>query len=138
MKDPEPRGGLFADDWILLHNPRCSKSRKARELLASQGVELRERRYLDEPLTRTELDELRRRLGLPAGRWVRRGEEAFEKAGLDESSTEEQILDAMACHPILIERPILVGRDRAVVGRPPERVLELHAGTTEESEEGGR
>lgn len=110
---------------VLLHNPRCSKSRAARELLAERGVEFQERRYLDEPLDRSELEELRRRLGRAPSEWVRSGEAAYRGAGLSPASSDAQLLDAMAEHPILVERPILVRGARAVVGRPPERVLEL-------------
>jgi len=110
---------------LLLHNPRCSKSRAALELLEARGVRFVERRYLEDPLTRSELDALRARLGRPAIEWVRRGESAFGKAGLDGASEESEVLDAMVEHPILIERPILVRGKRAVVGRPPENVLEL-------------
>jgi arsenate reductase len=112
-------------ELVLLHHPRCSKSRAARALLVERGVTFTERRYLDEPLSRDELAELVARLGKPAREWVRRGEPAFAEAGLADGSTEPEILAAMARHPILIERPILVSGARAVVGRPPERVLEL-------------
>ncbi|HKA14388.1 MAG TPA: arsenate reductase (glutaredoxin) [Myxococcota bacterium] len=113
---------------VLLHNPRCSKSRAARALLTERGVDFTERLYLDDPLTRSELSSLRERLGRPAVEWVRKGEAVFADAGLDASSSEAAILDAMAEHPILIERPILVCGARAVVGRPPERVLEAPLG----------
>jgi arsenate reductase len=110
---------------VVLHNPRCSKSRRALELLAGRGVELLARPYLEQPLDRAELDDLARRLGRPAREWVRTGESAWREAGLGPDSSEDEILDAMAEHPILIERPIVVRGLRAVVGRPPEAVLEL-------------
>lgn len=110
---------------VLLHNPRCSKSRAAKALLEERGVPFAERRYLDDPLSIDELRDLARRLGRPAAEWVRRGEEAYGAAHLDAGSGESAILDAMAAHPVLIERPILVRGARAVLGRPPERVLEL-------------
>ena len=113
------------DSLVLLHNPRCSKSRAAKALLEQRGVRFAERLYLDDPLTRAELASLRERLGRPAAEWVRKGEAAFATAGLDAGSGEAEILAAMAAHPILLERPILVRGPRAVVGRPPERVLEL-------------
>ena len=81
--------------------------------------------YLKQPPTRAELADLRRKLGLPAERWIRKAEATFEAAGLGPESPEEALLDAMAAHPILIERPIAVCGERAVVGRPPERVLDL-------------
>lgn len=116
------------DACLLLHNPRCSKSRAARALLAERGVPFAERRYLDEPLGRAELDDLRARLGLPAAAFARRGEDAWREAGLaglGDDAPDEAVLDAIAAHPILLERPILVRGPRAVVGRPPQKVLEL-------------
>ena len=113
------------DTLVLLHNPRCSKSRAAHAQLAERGDAFAERRYLDDPLSRAELTSLRERLGRPPSGWVRRGEAAFAAAGLDDGTDESALLDAMADHPILIERPILVRGARAVLGRPPERVLEL-------------
>jgi arsenate reductase len=113
------------DATVLLHNPRCSKSRAARALLEERGVSFAERRYLEEPLTREELQDLARRLGSPPGEWVRRGEPAFKEAGLTLDSGDEALIDAMVRHPILMERPIVVRGARAVVGRPPEQVLEL-------------
>jgi arsenate reductase len=113
------------DRLVLLHNPRCSKSRAARALLEERGVSFEERRYLEQSLDRSELDELRRRLGRPAREWVRTGEAAYGEAALGPGSDEADLLDAMASHPILIERPILVRGPRAVVGRPPEEILTL-------------
>jgi arsenate reductase (glutaredoxin) len=110
---------------LLLHNPRCSKSRAARELLIAQGIHFVERRYLDDPLSRAELAALRERLGRPAHEWVRTGEAAYRDAGLSVNSSEAALLEAMAVHPILVERPIAVRGGRAVVGRPPEAVLAL-------------
>jgi arsenate reductase len=113
------------DMLVLLHNPRCSKSRAAHALLSERGVAFRERRYLEDPLSRAELADLRQRLARPASEWVRSGEAVYAAAGLDASSSEAAILDAMAEHPVLVERPILVRGARAVVGRPPENVLAL-------------
>jgi len=110
---------------LVLHNPRCSKSRAALALLEAQGVAVEVRRYLEEPLSAAELTELRARLGRPPGEWVRRGEAAYREAGLSADSTPETVLAAIAEHPVLLERPIAVRGARAVVGRPPENVLEL-------------
>lgn len=112
-------------EFLLLHNPRCSKSRAARALLAERGIAVRERLYLDESLSPAELLDLAGRLGEPPSRWLRRGEAAFREAGLAEDADAATILAAMARHPVLIERPILVRGARAVVGRPPERILEI-------------
>jgi arsenate reductase len=110
---------------LLIHNPRCSKSRAAKSLLEERGARFELRLYLEDPLSRAELGELRRRLGRPALEWARRGEPAFSTAGLGEASDDAAVLDAIAEHPELLERPILVSGNRAVVGRPPEKVLEL-------------
>lgn len=113
------------DTPVLLHNPRCSKSRKLRELLEERGVAFQERLYLDQPLSRDELDDLAERLGRPAAEWVRKGEAAFGERGLGAGSSEAELLDAVAAEPILLERPILLRGERARVGRPPEDALEL-------------
>ncbi|MBI3785388.1 MAG: arsenate reductase (glutaredoxin) [Deltaproteobacteria bacterium] len=109
----------------IYHNPRCSKSRQALALLQERGVPLNVVEYLKHPPTREELDSLRDKIGLPPQQWVRKGEPDFKAAGLTSGSTEVEILDAMARNPVLIERPIVVRGSRAVVGRPPERVVEL-------------
>lgn len=120
-----PAVALPRDDrLLLLHNPRCSKSRAARALLEARSVPFEERRYLETPLTREELADLRERLD-PDAAWVRRGEPAWAEAGLPSEPGPDALLDAIAAHPILLERPILVRGPRAVVGRPPERLLEL-------------
>lgn len=109
----------------MYHNPRCAKSRQALSLLQERGVPLEIVEYLKHPLSLNELRALRRKLGLPASQWVRKKEKEFAQAGLSVDSSEEDILAAMARYPILMERPIVVRGQKAVVGRPPERVLEL-------------
>lgn len=116
---------LPAQAALLLHNPRCSKSRQARALLEERGVEFQIRAYLEEPLDQAELEDLRRRLDRPVREWTRQKESEFAEAGLDASASEKDLIEAIAAHPILLERPILVRGPRAVVGRPPENVLEL-------------
>ena len=113
------------DTYTIYHNPRCSKSRAALALLQQRNLPLRIVEYLKYPPSRGELAALRTQLGLPPQQWVRRGEAEFKASGLSADSSEKELLDAMAKHPVLIERPIVVHGHRAVVGRPPERVLEL-------------
>ncbi len=114
------------NDTRLYHNPRCSKSRGALELLRERGIEPRVIAYLDTPPDAAELRELLRLLGLPARDLLRTGEDEYAALGLaDESLPEATLIDAMVRHPRLIERPVFVHRGHAVIGRPPERVLEL-------------
>ncbi|MGY0560665.1 MULTISPECIES: arsenate reductase (glutaredoxin) [unclassified Luteimonas] len=112
--------------YVLYHNPRCSKSRSALELLNRRGIEPVIVRYLDTPPDADALGELLRKLGIGPRELLRRGEEEYASLGLaDPALDDTAIIQAMAAHPRLIERPILVRGDRAVIGRPPERVLEL-------------
>jgi len=113
------------NDLLLLHNPRCSKSRAAKALLEERGATFSERLYLEEPLSQDELQDLALRLGKPATEWVRRNEDAFAEAGLASESSAEAILTAIAAHPTLLERPILIRGQRASIGRPPENILPL-------------
>ncbi len=110
---------------IIYHNPRCGKSRAALAILQAHELPLRVVEYLKEPLTRAELTSLRKKLGSSPAQWIRTAEAAYKEAGLGPNSSEDQLLEAIAQHPILMERPIVVRGSRAVVGRPPERVLEL-------------
>ncbi|MCW5622367.1 MAG: arsenate reductase (glutaredoxin) [Burkholderiales bacterium] len=116
---------MTKDEFVIYHNPRCSKSRTALELLRSRGIEPRVIEYLKQPPTREELRLLLQRLGLEPAQLVRKGEDQFKAQFAGKTLTHAQWLDALAAHPILIERPIVVRGDRAVVGRPPEKVLEL-------------
>ena len=110
---------------VLYHNPRCSKSRAALALLRERGVEPSVVEYLERPLGVSELENLARKLGRPVGEWVRTGEGVYREAGLSAASSPAELLAAMAEHPILMERPIVVRGERAAVGRPPENVLAI-------------
>jgi len=106
-------------------NPSCSKCRTALSLLAEHGVDAQEVRYLDEPPTVTALEQLMRLLGIEDPRlMMRTGEPVYAELGLGERGRDE-LLEAITQHPILLERPIFVVGNRAVIARPPERVLEL-------------
>lgn len=112
-------------ELVLYHNPRCSKSRAALALLRERGVAFDVVEYLETPPTRRELDALRHKLGLPPSEWIRHKEKAFAESGLSQDSSADELLDAISEQPVLLERPILVRGERAVVGRPTERLLEL-------------
>jgi len=109
----------------IYHNPRCSKSRAACQLIAESGVEAEVIDYLTTPPSRDELRILLGQLGMRASELVRRGEAVFKENYQGRELSEEQWLDALIAHPILIERPIVVCGEKAVIGRPPEKVLEL-------------
>jgi arsenate reductase len=110
---------------LLLHNPKCSKSRAALDLLRERGVDAVIRLYLEDPLDREELEDLGRRLGRSPIEFARPQQAEFKQAGLSRSSSDEAILEAMVTTPILMERPILVRGERAAIGRPPEDILRL-------------
>lgn len=113
-------------EMTLYHNPRCSKSRGALELLEARGLTPTVVRYLETPPSPAELKTLLARLGIGARQLLRTGEEEYQSLGLaDTGLSDDQLIDAMSEHPRLIERPILVVGDKAVVGRPPEKVLEI-------------
>ncbi|ERI49594.1 arsenate reductase (glutaredoxin) [Pseudomonas sp. NPDC077649] len=115
-------------DLTLYHNPRCSKSRGALELLEARGLQPTVVRYLETPPSAEQLKSLLGKLGISARELLRSGEDEYKTLGLaDASLSEAQLIEAMVRHPKLIERPILVAGDKAVIGRPPEKVLELLA-----------
>lgn len=110
----------------LWHNPRCSKSRQALALLTESGATFSERRYLDDVPTLQELKHAHAALGRPpVVEMMRTGEKLFRELGLSKTDDDDALLQAMAEHSILIERPLAISDRRAVIGRPPERVLEL-------------
>lgn len=108
----------------IWHNPRCSKSRQTLSLLQGAGHEPRVRLYLADPPSREELRAISDKLGLPPSRFVRKAEKTYKELGLAQAA-EDALLDAMARHPILIERPIVIAGGKAAIGRPPETVLKL-------------
>jgi arsenate reductase len=110
---------------VIYHNPRCSKSRSACELIAARGLTAEVIDYLKTPPKQDELRGLLKKLGMRADELVRRGEPVFKENYAGRTLSDEQWLDALVAHPILIERPIVVRGSRAVIGRPPEKVLEL-------------
>lgn len=110
----------------LYHNPRCSKSREALALLQQHGIEPTLRLYLDTPLTVTELRALLPALALSPRDLLRSSETAYKERGLaDPTLADSVLLEAMVAEPRLLQRPIAVSGQRAVLGRPPEAVLEL-------------
>lgn len=112
-------------DTQVYFNPQCSKCRTAQSILAEHNVDAEYVRYLDDPPTRDELERLMGMLGIDDPRhMMRTGEAAYKDNRLDAASRDE-LLDAIAKHPILLERPIFVRNGKAVIARPPEKLLDL-------------
>ena len=111
--------------FTIYHNPRCGKSRAALGILAGRGIEPTIVEYLKTPLDREQLRALLKKLGLKPEQIVRKGEDVHKQNYASKAMTDDQWLDVLAEHPILIERPIVVKGNRAVVGRPPEKIAEL-------------
>ena len=110
----------------LYHNPRCSKSRQALELLRSRDIEPEIVEYLDNPPSLAELDAILKMLDMEPRELMRRKESVYRDMALDDDTLDRHsLLQAMVEHPILIERPIVVARGRAALGRPPENVLDV-------------
>ncbi|MBK5378691.1 arsenate reductase (glutaredoxin) [Pseudomonas sp. TH43] len=113
-------------DLTLYHNPRCSKSRGALELLEARGLTPNVVRYLETPLNAAQIKALLGKLGISARQLLRTGEDEYKMLQLaDESLSEAELIAAIAEHPKLMERPILEVGDKAIIGRPPENILEL-------------
>ena len=127
MSSVRPSSDSSKPDVEILHNPRCSKSRQTLELLESSGIAPRVRFYLDDSPSVEELRGLVARLGIRAVELVRWRDPKAEQLDLtrDDERDDEDWLALLAKHPALIERPIVVVGDRAVLGRPPENVLPL-------------
>lgn len=110
----------------IWHNPRCSKSRQTLKLLEDNGIKPVIRKYLEDTPSPAELRSVLGKLGLGAGDLVRRQEAVFKELGLNNAgASEDQLLAAMAEHPKLIERPVVITDKGAALGRPPENVLDL-------------
>ena len=110
----------------IYHNPRCSKSRQTLELLRRQGLEPRIVEYLKHPPDRNELSGILTLLGLPPRELMRKKEAAYKANGLDAGDlSDDQLVDALIEHPILMERPIVLANGKTALGRPPENVLEI-------------
>ena len=110
---------------IVWHNPRCSKSRQALKLLEDQGVDARVYKYLDEKPSELEIKALLEALGIGAKDLMRKKEEIYKTLGLAKVEDEDVLIKAMHENPQLIERPIIIKDSKAIIGRPPELVLDL-------------
>lgn len=111
--------------FTIYHNPRCSKSRATLALLREAGIEPQIVEYLETPPSAARLKDIVARLEIKPEQLVRKSENIYKSKYAGKTLTDAQWIDAMAAHPILIERPIVVSGKHAVLGRPPENVLQL-------------
>ncbi|MGP0060794.1 MAG: arsenate reductase (glutaredoxin) [Beijerinckiaceae bacterium] len=110
----------------IYHNPKCGTSRKVLGFLRDAGIEPKIIEYLKAPPSKTKLKELVREMGMTPSALIRKKEKLYAELGLDAAGVSDAaLIDAMAAHPILIERPIVVTDKAAVLCRPPERVYEV-------------
>ena len=113
-------------DFIIYHNPRCSKSRQTLEILNKQNVDTEIVLYLETPPSAEEVTSILQKLGLRSRDIIRKGEKEYKLLNIkDQSLTENELITFMSENPKLIERPIVVKDDKAIIGRPPENVLSL-------------
>ena len=108
----------------ILHNPRCSKSRATLNIILENNIQPNIRLYLDDPLSIEEIRNLLIKLDTTADQIVRKNEEVYKKLNLKDSD-QDLLIENISKNPILLERPIVVKGEKAIIGRPPENVMKL-------------
>lgn len=108
----------------ILHNPRCSKSRTTLNIILENNIQPTIRLYLDDPLSIEEIRNLLIKLDTTADQIVRKNEEVYKKLNLKDSD-QDLLIENISKNPILLERPIVVKGEKAIIGRPPENVMKL-------------
>lgn len=109
----------------IYHNPRCSKSREGLCLLEEKGITFETVKYLDQPLSIEELRSIINKLGIKPIDLVRQKESLWIENYKDKTLTDDALIAIMAENPKLIERPIVINGDKAVIGRPTEKILDI-------------
>ena len=109
----------------LWHNISCSKSNSAKDFLDQNGFEISVRDYLANPPSKVEIEDLLKKLNISIFDLVRTGEEIYKELKLESIKNEEKLIDAVLINPILIQRPILVGENKAFIVRPPARIEDI-------------
>lgn len=119
---------MSTDNFVIYHNPRCSKSRETLQLITDRQIDPEIIDYLEDPPSVEDLKRIISLLGVTARDLLRTTEPVYRDAELDDDSlTDDEIIEAICEYPALLQRPIVVIGDRAVIGRPPSRVLDLIA-----------
>ena len=109
----------------IWHNPKCSKSRAAMELLENKNIDASVVKYLEQTPTKEQLIDVLKKLNMKASQLLRTGEDIYKELNLKDENDEEKIIEAMIKNPILIERPIIIKGKSAVIARPIENLEEL-------------
>lgn len=110
----------------IYHNPHCSKSRETLKIIEDQGIEPRVIEYLNSPPDQETLTQILQQLGIKPRDLLRTHEDEYKLAGLDNpSKSDDDVIKAMIKYPRLIERPIVVSNGKAIIGRPPVKVLDI-------------
>jgi arsenate reductase len=116
------------DKVVIYHNPKCSKSRETLQILQDNNIDPEIIDYLADPPTAHELNKIIAMLGVSARDLMRSTEPAHKEANLDDDSlSDDDIIAAICEYPALLQRPIVVSGNKAIIGRPPVRVLEIIA-----------
>lgn len=117
---------MATEKVVIYHNPSCSKSRETLKILQDHHQDLNIIEYLQEPPGRDELKKIIQMLGISPRELIRNTEQAYKDAGLDnETLGDDVLIDALCKYPKLLQRPIVVSGNKAVIGRPPVKVLDL-------------
>lgn len=109
----------------IWHNPKCSKSREAMEILQDNNCEAEVVKYLEEKPDAKKIKAILKMLGITPRELMRTKEDIYKELNLKDETDEEALIEAMAKHPKLIERPIIIKGERAIIGRPTERIAEF-------------
>lgn len=109
----------------IYHNPRCSKSREGLSILQTAKVDFEIIEYIKNPLSYEDLKEVLEKLGIPAIDLVRKNEAIWKENYKGKTLSEEEVIEAMVAYPKLIERPIVIKDNSAIIGRPPENIKTL-------------
>jgi arsenate reductase (glutaredoxin) len=109
----------------IYHNPRCSKSREALDLLKESKEEITVIEYLKTPPTKQELEKLLSKLGIPAEELVRKGEELYKEKYKGKKISNSEWIKILTANPVLIERPVIIKGNQAIIGRPPVNVYKI-------------
>ena len=112
-------------DIQIWHNPKCSKSRAAMDLLESKNINVNVVKYLETTSSKEQLKDVLKKLNMKASQLLRTGEDIYKELNLKQIDDEDTLIDIMVANPILIERPIIIRGENAVIARPIENLEEL-------------